>query len=206
MKTAVIVEGVGEYKGLPHVIEKLRNRSKNTHLRPVRIAVSPNSPPAKIARECVKAMKVASALGATRAVLLIDREQVQRCPGEIASELEAEIERQYGSSLPVSVVIKDRSFENWLIADLQALRSQPARYSIKNSHVGKVEPNKADGCAALKLLNSAALKDPFHKIDDAARICERMDVSAAARNSRSFRHFLHVMGDPEYGKQCRRPA
>jgi hypothetical protein len=206
LKTAVIVEGLGEYKGLPHLLRKLHERGKHSHLAPVKIPITPNSPTPKIARECVKVMKVAAARGATRAVVLVDREQANCCPGRIASDLEGEITRQFGPSLEVLVVVKDRMFENWLIADIQALRSQPGRYSIKKSFASKIEPDKADRCDALKLLNSVTKKDSFQKIDDAVRICERMDISSAAQNSRSFRHFLHVMGDPEFARQCKNPS
>jgi hypothetical protein len=54
-------------------------------------------------------------------VVLLDRETQNQGPAEIAAALEREFARKaYG--VPVRVVVKDRQFENWLVADLDALR------------------------------------------------------------------------------------
>jgi predicted ATPase len=36
--------------------------------------------------------------------------------------------------------------------------------------------------------------------------CARLDPARAARHSRSFRHFLHVLGDEDYGAGCQLPT
>jgi Domain of unknown function (DUF4276) len=206
LKTAIVVEGDGEYKSLPLVLNKLKADLAHPTLRPVRIAVTPNAPDAKIARECVKALKIAQALGATRAIVLLDREQVTDTPHEIATRLTAEIEAQFGSSLEVMVVLKDRAFENWLVADMGALAAQTARYTVTQALRRRVEPNKADRTNAIAILNSAANRIPYHKIDDAYRLCKHLDPLVAASNSRSFRHFLHALGHARYAGQCRVPS
>jgi hypothetical protein len=89
--------------------------------------------------------------------------------------------------------------------DLEALRAQPGRYTVSESMRKKVEPGKADGCNGHELLQNAS-RNTFRKVHDAVAICERFDPLRAAAHSRSFRHFLHVLGDPAYADQCRRPT
>jgi len=136
---------------------------------------------------------------------LIDREQQEACPGQIATLLEQEFGRK-GTNLAVRVALKDRTFENWLIADLGALQSQPARFAVTAAISRCVEPDKADRCDAEKIIKKAAANGQYDKITDAERISTKLDIESAARNSRSFRHFLHILGHSSYRSQCRLPS
>jgi hypothetical protein len=102
----------------------------------------------------------------------------------------------------VRVVIKDRTLENWLIADLQALRQQHARFTITAALARQVEPDKADRVNALNFLNRATNGRSYDKKVDGVNIAERMDVDKAAQNSRSLRHLLHVLHHDSYSDQC----
>ena len=139
-------------------------------------------------------------------VLVLDREQQDGCPGALADALKTEMERLGPWPFRVDVVYKDRALENWLIADLKALRAQRARYDVSSALVRQVEPDKADRVKAIDLLNKAAKGRQYEKIEDGKKIAERVDLLAAARHSRSFRHMLHVLGHVEYPDQCRQPT
>jgi len=171
--------------------------------------VSPDAPPAAIARRCIPGVKIAAKLGATLIVVLLDRERQRACCGRIARTIQEEVYKT--ASVPdevaVEVVLKDRKFENWLIADLDALRAQPARFLVTNAIEQLVAPDKADKCDAESLIKRALRKSfSYDKTDDGFRVCIRMDVMKAAANSRSFRHLLHVLGCRPYAQSCARPV
>ncbi len=147
---------------------------------------------------------IAAGQGADAAVVLLDREQQDACPGRIARDIAAALMRAC-AVLPAYVVLKNRCFENWLVADLGALLAQPSRFEVTSAMRKKVEPNKADQCDAIALLKKSVIEDQYEKVRDSVRICSKMDVAVAARHSRSFRHLLHVLEDPAYLSQCRLP-
>jgi hypothetical protein len=160
----------------------------------------------EIARACDKKIRLAARQGVDLVVILLDREVAAHCSGEHAKDIEHMVASANPGLPRVRVVLKDSTFENWLIADLEALRGQPGRYTVSESMRKKIEPGKADGCDGYELLRAAS-KGAFHKVHDAVAICERLDPVRAAAHSRSFRHFLHVIGDPAYPEpQCRRPV
>lgn len=173
-------------------------------LGPLKINVSPDAPALSIAKACRSRLIIAHAKGASLAVLVLDRETQSASPGDIASAIATELVLSR-PPLDVSVVIKDRMFENWLVADLDALEAQPGRFKVTPAIRRAVEPNKADGCDALSLLKRAVVGTQYDKVSDASRILKRADVSRSAANSRSFRHFLHALGDKYYSKQCKKP-
>ncbi|MCH8961998.1 MAG: DUF4276 family protein, partial [Bacteroidetes bacterium] len=106
----------------------------------------------------------------------------------------------------VTVVVKNHSFENWLIADVKALRSLRGRFKVTRSFEKKVIPNKADHVAdAEGLLNTIAVKRPYHKRRDAVHVTAVQEALEMARNSRSFRRFLRDVGHPQYLSQSKRP-
>ena len=205
MRIAIVTEGVSEYKSLPELYEQLRARTKHTLLNPLKVNVSPDAPVAVVARECKSRVLIASQ-NADLVVILLDREQQPDCPGVIAGSIAGALGQVCAVSASVKVVLKDRAYENWLVADLDALRAQPKRFQVTSGIERAVQPNKADRCDALRLLSTAALGPAFDKVQDSVRICRRMDVHKAAQHSRSLRHLLHVLGDEDYPDQCRTAA
>jgi hypothetical protein len=167
------------------------------------VSVHPRARPAQIAKACNDKIVLSLQGTADLVVVLLDREDASGCCGDLAKTVEAALRPPKGRGLSARVVLKDRMFENWLVADLEALRSQPARFKVSEAMRNKIEIGKADGCDAAELLRAAALRKPFDKVKDAEAICERIDPVRAARHSRSFRHLLHVLGDPLYATGCR---
>lgn len=203
MRVALITEGVSEFKSLPMLYPQLQARSGNILFSPLKVNVPPTAAPRIIARECRSRLLIAQAKGANIAVIVLDREDREECAGLIATEV-GQAASASCHALPVKVVLKDRTFENWLIADLEALRKRPARFQVSKGAVRRVEPGKADRCDGYSILTSCIKGDRYEKVRDSQAICSNMDVTAVARHSRSFRHFLHMLGDPMYATQCRR--
>lgn len=206
MRVAVISEGDSEYASLSLLYPQLAELTGHVMLGPYRLNITPLADVRRIARECKPLLRIAATKRADLALVLLDREQRQECPGRLAQQLEAEISRTCAPGPPARVVIKDRTYESWLIADLAALRAQPRRFAVSRAIERKVTPNRADSCGADELLERAAVGPPYDKVKDSQRICARLDVEAAAMHSRSLRHMLHVLGAATYAQQCRLPT
>lgn len=204
MRIALLTEGAAEYGSLPALLPQINRESPNTFLKPLKINVAPDVAPGIIARECKSRISIAAAKGADLVVVVLDREQQNTCPGQIARILEAAI-IEVCTRLPVRVVLKDRLYENWLIADMNALACQPKRFQVTKAKRKKVEPNKADQADGLALIKSMAVGPDYNKVQDAAKICHHLDIFQAALHSRSFRHFLHIAGIPQFTDGCKSP-
>lgn len=203
MKIAILTEGVSEFKSLPILYSQIHAQINALVMKPLKISTSPDAPTNAIVRECQSKILMAERSGANRVVLILDREQQQGCPGIIAESIEAAINKT--SALPVSVVLKNRTYENWLIADVDGLKTLKGRFNIDRSFVSKVKPDKADSVDGYVLLNRASRRGEYDKVPDGEKIAKTMNVSRAAANSRSFRHFLHVLGYGAYREGCRLP-
>nr|WP_166678496.1 DUF4276 family protein [Kribbella voronezhensis] len=206
-RLAVITEGDSEYGSLAYLYPQLRARTGNIFLSPLRLSVTPDAHPRIIIRECRKLLMIAKNVKrADLALVLLDREQKDDCPGAIATALQIVLQNS-GAILDTHFILKDRAFENWLIADLDALKAQPARFDVTQAHRRKVEPNRADKVDGYKLMNDMMAGGfTYQKVKDSDRICRKMSVARAALHSRSLRHFLHMAGDEQYSIDCRRPA
>ncbi|WP_392876736.1 DUF4276 family protein [Streptomyces sp. LN499] len=157
-----------------------------------------------LARGARTAIQLSFARGAHLVVVLIDREMSQVA----ASVRAAEIEMQLRSSIDdkIRVVIKDRCFENWLIASPEGFTRQRSRYAYPDKIEKAAVPNKADRVAdPCRLINSAMSKGQYDKTGDAAKILRVSNLDSLAANSRSFRKFLAVLGDPAYATGSRQP-
>ncbi|ROQ31001.1 uncharacterized protein DUF4276 [Frondihabitans sp. PhB188] len=205
MKIALVTEGESEWTALPGLVAQLKSRTGHEFIPIMRLRVQPDGPVEKIARTCAPTLKICALKGVDKIVILLDREQQATGPGFIAASITAAVKKVSSSKIPVAVVIKDRSFENWVIADLAALKAQPARFKIKSSMEKAVSPNKADQVEALALLKAATIGQNYDKIQDSKRTLAKAKVERVAKNSRSFRHFLHVLGDQAYEGQCKAP-
>jgi hypothetical protein len=106
----------------------------------------------------------------------------------------------------VSVVVKNRTLENWLIADPKGLARLGGRFKPTNAFVARVSPNKADNVEdGAALLDRICVKGSYHKTQDPPNIFAAMDVTETGKNSRSFRRFLRLLGDKRYRDQSRKP-
>lgn len=205
MNIAVVTDGISEYRNLGPLLRQIEMRSPHRFLKPVRMTAPPDAPPPVIARACKPLLKVAKLQKAGLAIVLLDREAQESCPGQIAEQVEQAIARAC-SDVDVRVAFKDRMLENWLVSDPDALEHYSARFEVTDALRRKVVPGKADRVDAMRLLKSAIRSGQYDKVSDSARILRAIDVGRASRNSRSLRHFLHIAGDLEYQDGCSRPA
>jgi len=170
------------------------------------LSVAPDASESQIAKAALGPIKIARIKGAHRVLIVLDREAQPDHPGVLATALEAEIRRLAPAGTPdVRVVLKNRMYENWLVSDTDGLSSHRGRFRVNAALVRKVAPDKADSIDAYRVLSDAAIGRSYEKVSDSKRIASTFDVLRAAVNSRSFRHFLHLLGDPRYASQCQRP-
>jgi hypothetical protein len=203
MKLGFVVDGQAEYLSLRHLFSQLENATGNVFLRTVRADLQPYAPYGAMARSCRARLLELEGRGADCVVILLDRERRVECPSDLATGLRQDAQRY--TATRVEVVIKDWCFENWLIADLNALSSQRGRFAVPRACRKCVEPNKADSADSQKLIKGMA-RDTYEKVLDSERILARMDILRAAEHSRSFRRFLRVVGHPHYASQSLEPS
>ena len=208
MTVGFLVDGEAEFRSLPILLQKITSLRGSLCGRPLRIPVNGGVPPGQIAIAARRQFPVLVQKGATSVVLVIDRELVESCAGALAAEIRSHILR---IGLPAAfqemhVVVKDRMYENWLVADFQAVRNMPRRFELKREDERLVAPNKADRVDALALLKLAARNcHGYDKVDDAVQIARHAEPIRIAQNSRSFRRLLRVVGDPRFLHQSRLP-
>lgn len=205
MKIGLVVEGRSEFDALPSLAVTLEAATGNQILRPLLAEVTPLAPIGVIARAVAHLVERLEAEDVETVIILMDREQRPECPGVLADRLGDALNRRRIWRCTIQVVIKDRTFENWLIADPAALAAQPGRYHPGRVAERRVAPNRADAVDAMGLLRAAVVGDRFDKRRDSVRILERADPVTMAANSRSFRRFLRCIGHPNYRDQSRAP-
>jgi len=198
----IIVDGRAEADALQALLRKAVGPRRC--LRPRYADMQPTASPEQIAKRATDRVRMLRRHGADRIILLIDREDREDCCPALAAEIERALAGV--GAQDVHVVVKDRAFENWLVADPEALAALAGRFRITKAFRSAVAPDKADAVhSAAALLSRACLGKPYNKRRDPARIVEAMDVVAAARNSRSLRRFLRLVGSSAYRGQSRRP-
>jgi hypothetical protein len=203
VRIGLAVDGQAEVASLPVAKRRLEELSGHTLLGPILVPMSGLVPPAAIAAECVSRTGILIAKRIDFFVVLLDRESNQSCCGKIASAIERELARAF--DIRSAVVVKDRMFENWLIADLDALAASPGRFQISSALRRRVQPNKADGVVAAREIKAAVVKGSYDKVADAKRILDRADPLRMAQHSRSFRKLLRTIDVPPYRKQSKNP-
>jgi len=205
VKIGIIVDGLGEFEALPEIRAKLCLRPGDRLLDPAHARLQPKSAPDQIAKSALSRVNMLKKRGAEMVLLLIDREDREDCAPEFAQGIEAALE---GMGEQVHVVVKDRKFENWLIADPAGLARLKGKFKPTKAFENRVRPNKADNVADAKdLLDQICVKGKgsYHKTQDPPRILEKMDITEVGKNSRSFRRFLRLLGDKRYRGQSKKP-
>ncbi|WP_082109640.1 DUF4276 family protein [Mycobacterium sp. UM_Kg1] len=205
MRIAILTEGDGEFRSLPLLYAQLHASmpDRTRIVKTLKISVQPDAEHGQLVAACRPSLALARAV-ADRIIVLLDREQQQRCPGEVAQQLETEFKKI--AEIPVRVALKDRMYENWLLADLDALRMQPARFGVDAAAQRKVCPNKADSIDGLREIKRLVKNGDYSKTSDSDKICRKANVEKMAANSRSFRHFLHLVGHESYRDVCCSPV
>jgi hypothetical protein len=207
MKIGLIVDGESEYRSLPFLIDKLGNPSV-TVLYPLRADIQPYATVKQMAIAVSTRLAILGGKKIDRAIVLIDRENRGDCPSKIAQELAGALQPFCAQFriMEVEVSVKDRMYENWLIADTGCFQNMRGRFRIPDSASKAIAKDGSDRHEALNLLKRAAWKTQYSKVDDSMRIMQRATPLGIAENSRSFRRFLRLLRHPTYTGQSRNPS
>jgi hypothetical protein len=197
VKVGLVVDGESELLALPI----LSSRIKGTHrvVKTVKADIQPCSSPENIARKVNRQLPFLKALGVQLVIVLLDREQLAECCGQRALAIQKSVISLAGNFRfsDCQVILKNRTFENWLIADQLALQSQPRRFKWKGLE------GEVDELNAKDLLSRAAIGASYHKRIDSLRITRLAEPRRIGFQSRSFRKLLGILGCPEYKLQTK---
>ncbi len=140
--------------------------------------------------------------GRTKVVICIDREQRTLCaPGFATTVLEAlkeELKQRNKSWTDVHVIIADRTFEAWLLADAKGLHQRKSfkRPPNFNSFEGQLGERQLKGVVELTTL----LGRPYSKTRDGPDLFTKLDFATARTHakgtsgSKSLDKFLRTLG------------
>jgi hypothetical protein len=205
MKIGLLVDGRAEYYGLPQILPRLG--SPHQVLSPLVCDIQPFASPAQMAFAASKRFQILLAKGAESIVVLIDKETRPDCTVELVRAVEREARtrlREISSTVDLQVVLKVSMFENWLIADPEALGGLAGLFEKVERIEKQVGKGRADSADALGLLKACSRERVYDKVKGAMAICPRLDPARAAGNSRSFRKFLKALEVPQRGPNPRR--
>jgi hypothetical protein len=203
MRIGMLVDGQAEFRAMPLLIPRID--SPHTLLSPLYADIQPNAPISQVVGAVRCKLPILAAHRADALVVLVDREQRPDCPGELAAAVEQELLEcctQAGVGT-VGVVIKNRMFENWLVADTRALGQMRKRFAFPDRAFDQIR-GRADSVDAADLLKRHAAKRAYDKISDAMKVLHTSEPLRMAENSRSFRRFLRRLECPLYREQSRR--
>jgi len=203
MKIGVISDGQAESLALGEIIKKISSRYSIMG-RVLYSNIQPKSTPDQIAKSASSNIDILSSKGVDKVVVILDHEDRNDCPIDFANRIKKSLSQT--ASVEIDVVIKIRTFENWLISDPDGISQMKSRFGNERQLRKKVEPNKADSITkAEEELNSIIKKKNYHKRQDSKQILKSCDPYRMAKNSRSFRKFLRSLGDPAYSTQSKAP-
>jgi len=201
VRIGMIVDGEAEYRSLSKLFSRIQISS--TLLSPLKADIQPLAPVTQIAGAVKSRLKILAAKNVDLAIVLLDRESRPDCCGAMAEAIRVAITKM-SASPRVAVVIKNRMFENWLIADCDALEQLRARFTVRPGQRQQIAPDKADSADGVSLLKAMVRQKDYNKVKDAVRIMSVAIPERLASNSRSFRRFLRILGHPAYRLQSRR--
>ncbi len=205
MKIGIIVDGDAESQALFNLTQNI-NIGNTQIIKPIYADIQPKASFEQIAKKALKSIGFLRGKNADKIIVFIDREDSETCPTEIKNNLEEAFKTIANEE--IEVVVKNRKFENWLCADVEALRKMPKRFSVTNAFENQVKNNKADSIKdAEKLLDTIIIpkESQYHKRKDAQNITAKQNILNIACNSRSFRRFLRLISHPSYLKQSKKP-
>ena len=205
MKLGIICDGSGEQEALRELI-KHKALGCSTCLQPLFAGMQPKTTAQQIAKKCETPIGYLQKRAVDRVIVLLDLEDRGECPGGWASTLQAAFQYKF-PGIDIQIVIKNRMFENWLLADPDAIGGIKD-FQVSEAVRRKVSKSKADNVGdPLELMRKCRTgKMGYNKRSDAVAIIKKADPLRMARNSRSFRRFLRVWGHPAYKGQSLKPA
>lgn len=198
MKIGLLVDGRAEYYSLPFILPRLG--SPHQVLAPLVCDIQPFASPAQMALAASKRFPILLAKAAESIVILIDKESRPDCTVELVQAVEREARlrlQDFSSTVDLHVVFKVSMFENWLVADPDALSGLPGLFQHVERIEKQVSSGRADAVNALDLLKTCSKQRSYDKVAGAVAICKQLNPIRAAGNSRSLRKLLKVLECPQ---------
>lgn len=198
----LVVEGDAEYFALP----RLHKDGLIPNCPPLRATnlggVGSHLSPLGIARMAAGSVHAHKAAGRSKVILCIDLEQRPACAGAFATSVSKALSQELvARKCPTDdthVVIANRSFEAWLLADARGLfdrgmlRKAPRFHRFEGS-LGSKETKGKDDLTHL-------LERPYSETSDGPHLFASLDFKEArlwtgsGRGSRSLDKFLRILG------------
>ncbi|HEX8825635.1 MAG TPA: DUF4276 family protein [Archangium sp.] len=198
----LIVEGDAEFAAFP-LLHKKKLVAGCPPLKPINLGgVGADNKPAGVAKLLAPKVIQHQVAGRTQVVICIDREHRALCaPGfasAVTEALRVELQRRGKPSTDVHVVIADRAFEAWLLADAKGLHQRKVfkRAPHFHSFEGQLGERQLKGEVELTTL----LGRPYAKTKDGPDIFTKLDFTTArthakgASGSKSLDKFLRTLG------------
>lgn len=198
----LVVEGETEFDALP-LLHREHLVAGCPPLRAVNLrGVGSHLDPIGVAKMVAPKVIAHVAAGRTRVIVCIDREQRDLCAGAFAQavgrELAAELRRLRCSSSDVHVVIADRTFEAWLLADARGLNARGHLKSAPRFHCFEGQMGKQGKKGVVEL--TQLLGRPYDKTSDGKSLFREVDFATARKygpghhGSRSLDKLLRTLG------------
>jgi Domain of unknown function (DUF4276) len=133
-----------------------------------------------------------------RVVIVLDREERQECCGMLSGQAEGLLAQSLANenlTLPVSVVLANRQFECWLLADTTALDSSPLIKEPISPHLAE----SIDETDVLHIINGKLRRGcSWDKVRYGKALAQRLNIQDAAilNRSRSLRKFVKELSPP----------
>lgn len=182
---APIVEGHGEVAAVRQLITRIGG-SVGVGIevvQPFRLDSGRMRKPEELAKAVrLQEVRVQGRIGGV--LIVRDGDDDIDCPVELARQITPE---PGAFSVPVEVVIAHHEYEAWFLAAAESLRSHP---SVRDDATAPPNPeSKRNAKKQLELMMNESYKETLHQ----AKFSSLIDLSAAAKNSRSFRRMMHAV-------------
>ena len=201
MTIAIISEGDAEYYTAADLLKRIVPEAITISIL---AKVHPTAPmPRLVARIAQEIALLLKTRDPDKIFVLLDREKLNDCPGQRASEIQDGIGALLPNGIPpIYVVIKDRKYENWLVSDIEALKRHRGRFDVSAATERLTSRNNADSSDAEELIKRSIRKGQhsYSKVVDAKRIISVSNPCRMAKNSRSFRRWMRLLGHVCYSQ------
>jgi len=192
----LITEGEAEYYALP-LLHRENLVPRCPPLKPLSLGgIGGEASPRAIAARVKPKVLEHWARGVNRVLVCVDRELRDDCPGRFAHSVLRELDQVLAArrrpECSVRVVVADRAFEAWLLADAAGLHTRGVfqRRPGFASFEGKLGARNRRGVVELESL----LGRPYEKLVDAAKIFRKVRFANARMRSRSLHKLLRELG------------
>ncbi len=198
----LVVEGDAEFAAFP-LLHKNKLVTGCPPLKAVNLGgVGADTKPVGIARLVVKKVIAYQVAGCARVVVCIDREHRDLCAPQLAIQvmgaLKTELQQKGRSADDVHVVVADRAFEAWLLADARGLHTRRVFKRAPGFHSFEGQLGERRLLGVVELTN--LLGRTYSKTKDGPQLFSRLDFAAARAHSRgghgskSLDKFLRTLG------------